>query len=135
MPRTNDQLTGAIPIAPSFSCVQACNKYGGQCAGVSYNSDGAGAGIRGQSAHSASKEGACRLIGTRVSGWEYEHLPGGEGRVEVQLVGGCGMWSDLGEWGVMLEACGVWMLTGSARCHERGMLRQLSRPCAISLDL
>lgn len=72
------QLSGAIPVKPESACIQACNKYGGACSGVFFD----------------SANGKCFLKGVKTSAWDFSEGVEEDG---TDLVGGCALWSNIGE--------------------------------------
>jgi hypothetical protein len=72
------QLSGALPVSPESACIETCNAYGGACSGVYFD-------------HSAKK---CFLKGTHTGDWTFEQEEDNDG---VDLVGGCSLWSAVGE--------------------------------------
>jgi hypothetical protein len=73
-----NQLSGGLPVFPESACIETCNAYGGACSGVYFD-------------HSIKK---CFLKGTHTGVWTFEQEEDNDG---VDLVGGCALWSAVGE--------------------------------------
>lgn len=73
------QLSGGIPVHPESACIQSCNKYGGSCSGVFYDS-------------SAKR---CYLKGVHTAAWSFEKAD--DTSDGIDLVGGCALWSTVGK--------------------------------------
>jgi len=71
-----DDLSGAVPIVSESSCILACDKYGGSCAGVFFDAN-----IK-----------KCFLKSTHTSAWSFYKTDDAEDG--TNLIGGCAMWSD-----------------------------------------